>query len=370
MPRYSRRTLLSTLAIAPLSVSVPSSVAQGLSDTTPTTPSLPTGAWEFADPSEENVASDLLDAARQRIAIDTPLLAGMVVVRNGRIVMEHYQNGMGEDDPFHVWSVSKSITNIAVGLALEEGVFRGLDQTLGELIGDRIPAEADPRVASISIEHLLTMTAGWSWDSRINFSRTAETDNLDLMMSRPMQCSPGACFEYDSGCSNLLAYAVQQQSGMLMADFLDSRLFQPLGMVRPEWIETVSGANRGGGGAFLTLRDMARIGQLYLKNGRWGDQRLVDLRWVHRSTRQQASGIGALSGVNIGTGPYGYHWWVATPGGRIGFAALGYGGQVIVVVPSLELVVTAGFAGADSERPDLQQRPLPIIENFIVPAAQ
>ncbi|CAN5660939.1 serine hydrolase [soil metagenome] len=367
MPRYSRRTLLSTLAIAPFSSSIQDSMAQDFFDVTP---SFPAETWQFAEPGEENMASELLDAARQRIEIDTPLLSGMVVVRNGRIVMEHYQNGTGEGDAFHVWSVSKSITNIAVGLAVKEGLFRSLDQTLGELIADRIPAGADPRVATISLEHLLTMTAGWFWDGTINFSRAAETDNLDLMMSRQMRCSPGECFEYDSGCSNLLAYAVQQQSGMLMADFLDSRLFKPLGMVRPEWIVTSDGLNRGGGGAFLTLRDMAKIGLLYLNQGKWGDSRIVDLRWVLRSTRPQATGVGALSGVNIGTGPYGYHWWVASPGGRTGFSALGYGGQVIVVVPSLDMVVTAGFAGADPARPDLQQRPLPIIENFIIPAAQ
>nr|MBA3416525.1 serine hydrolase [Chloroflexia bacterium] len=265
--------------------------------------------------------------------------------------------------------VSKSVTGIAVGIALEEGVIGSLSQTLGELIPGRIPVDADPRVADITVEQLLTMQAGWAWDGRINFSRTAESDDLDAMLLRPLQCDPGTCFEYDSGASNVLSYIIQERSGQLMADYLQPRLFDPLGIESPGWIITVSAANRGGGGLYLTPREMAKIGYLYLNKGRWDDRQIVSAEWVERSTSPQASGAGYLSGTNIGIGPYGYHWWTGQTAAGPAFAAMGFGGQLIYVVPALDLVVVTAYGEADGTRPDLQQRPLPVIEQLIVPAA-
>jgi CubicO group peptidase (beta-lactamase class C family) len=329
----------------------------------------PTDGWRTSSLEAHGMDPSLAGLVDQRLRAEAPLLSAFVVVKDGDIVLERYHDAYQPDQPLHVWSVSKSITNIAVGLALQEGLLTSLDQTLGELIPDRIPAGADPRVYDITVEQLLTMTAGWAWDSRINFSRAAETDDLDLMLTRPLQCDPGSCFEYDSGCSNLLAYIIQDLSGQMMVDYLQPRLFDPLGIDRPEWIVTEDGANRGGGGAFLTARDMAKIGLLYLNKGVWDDQRIVSLRWVSRSTSPQSTGISYLSGANIGTGPYGYQWWIADALGHDAFAAMGYGGQMIYVVPDLELVVVTAYAEIDPARPDLQQRVRPIIEELVVPAA-
>jgi CubicO group peptidase (beta-lactamase class C family) len=329
----------------------------------------PTEGWHTAKPESHGLSPDLPELIDQRLRTEAPLLSAFLVVKDGDIVVERYHESYDPEQPFHVWSVSKSITNIAVGLAQEEGLLTGLDQTLGELIPDRIPPEADPRVYDVTVEQLLTMTAGWAWDSRINFARFAETDDLDLMLTRPFQCDPGTCFEYDSGHSNILAYIIQEVSGEMMVDYLQPRLFEPLGIEKPEWIVTEDGANRGGGGAFLTAREMAKIGLLYLNGGRWEGERIVSLRWVSRSTSPQSSGISYLSGVNIGTGPYGYQWWVADASGHKAFAALGYGGQMIYVVPDLELVVVTAYAEIDPTRPDLQQRVRPIVEELVVPAA-
>lgn len=336
---------------------------------TPAETAWPTEGWVTADPTEAGVSSSLLEQVPERMAIEAPLLSGLAVARNGILAGEWYQNGFSSDDTFHVWSVSKSITSIAVGLALEEELLPDLDMTLGELIPDRIPANVDPRVYRISVRHLLTMMGGWAWDGRINFSRTAETDDLDLMLTRPMNCDPGVCFEYDSGCSNLLSYIVQTVSGELMVDYLNPRLFVPLGMEKPDWIVTDDGANRGGGGAYLTVRDMAKFGLLYARGGKWKDQSIVSGRWVYRSTHQRSSGIGTTGGTNIGTGPYGYHWWINDRAGVDGFSALGYGGQVIYAVPSLDLVVAAGYSEADATRADLQQRIWPLVDDLILPAA-
>jgi CubicO group peptidase (beta-lactamase class C family) len=328
----------------------------------------PTTTWELALPEDVGMDPAMLAWAAQRMETETPLLSAMVVVRGGRVVFERYQNGFSADERLHIWSVSKSVTDMAIGIALQDGVITSLDQTLGELIPNRIPADADPRVWNVTVGQLLTMTAGWAWDGRINFARSLETDDLDLMLSRPLQCDPGACFEYDSGCSNLLSYIIQERTGLLMADYLQPRLFAPLGIWDAYWLTTEDGATRGGGGLHLTPREMAKIGYLYLRGGRWGDQQIIDPAWVAQSTQQHASGYSFLSGVNIGPGAYGYHWWVASPSGLPAFVASGYGGQLIYVVPALDLVVVTAFAGADGTHPELQQHPQPIIEETIVPA--
>ncbi len=331
-------------------------------------PAARTDGWPAGSPRGAGLSTEELALLETRLRSETPLLSALLIVRDGKLVYEQYAEEYDPDEPLHVWSVSKSITGMAIGLALEEGLLESLDQTIGELIPERIPPGADPRVAGITLEQLLTMTAGWAWDSRVNFARAAETDDLDLMMRRPFQCQPGSCFEYDSGCSNILAAIVEEVSGQHMVDYLQSRIFAPLGIERPDWIVTEDDVNRGGGGTFLTPRQLAKLGQLALQGGVWEGESLIDAAWLEVSTSSQSSGESFLSGANIGTGDYGYHWWVATPGEFTGFAAIGYGGQMIYVVPDLDLVVVTAFADADPERPELQQRVTPIIEDFIVPA--
>jgi CubicO group peptidase (beta-lactamase class C family) len=202
-------------------------------------------------------------------------------------------------------------------------------------------------VADITIRHLLTMTAGWAWDGQVNFARTAETDDLDLMLTRPMACDPGDCFEYDSGSSNVLAYVVQALSGELMADYLQPRLFDPLGIAPPEWVVTEDGANRGGGGIHLTA-------------GTWPRS--------DTSTSTRESGTASASSAGAGSsapppaeqrrqppqrrqhrrGALRLPLVVDEVAGKPAFAALGYGGQILYVVPDLDLVVATTVPSADA----------------------
>jgi CubicO group peptidase (beta-lactamase class C family) len=292
----------------------------------------------------------------------------MVVVRHGYIAYEGYFNGQDPDEPIHTWSVTKSVTNIATGIAFKEGLLADLDQTLGELIPDKIPDGADPRVAGISLHHLLTSTTGFQWDQRINFSRHSETDFLEPMLLRPLVCDPGACFEYDSVNTNLLSYIVETRSGETMADYLQTRLFDPLGIEKPEWTPMENGSTRGAGGLHLTARDAAKLGFLYLNNGVWDGEEIVTEEWVDLSTTAHVDGFSAINGGNIGGGAYGYQWWVADVNGYDLYRANGYGGQFIYVVPELDLVIVTLVASTVRERPDEQQRTGPIIDDTIIPS--
>lgn len=198
----------------------------------------PTDGWRTESPDSQGMDADLGEQIEARIANETPLLSSMVVVKGGYVVYEGYFNDTEPKDANEVWSVTKSVTNIGVGVAFREGLLSSTDQTLGELIPELIPDDADPRVADVTLFHLLTSTSGWEWDARTNFQRHAETDQLDLMLARPMVCDPGDCFEYDSTNTNLLSAIIQELSGETMADYLQPRLFDPLGIPKPDWLTT------------------------------------------------------------------------------------------------------------------------------------
>lgn len=329
----------------------------------------PTDGWRIADPAGDGMDPYFLSQLDAWVVNETPLLSALLVVHDGAIVFENYYNGLTWDQPFFAWSVAKSVTGIGVGIALREGLLPGLGLTLGELIPERIPAGADPRVPGITVEHLLTMTAGWEWDGRINFQRHAETDDLDFDLMRTMVFDPGACFEYDNGCSNLLSYIIQSLSGETMADYLQPRLFDPLGIARPAWLTTEDGATRGAGGMELTARDLAKLGYLFLRGGQWDEARIVDEEWVASSTRVQSSGTSDMTGANISYGSaYGYHWWVRQTAGYPAYYASGYGGQLVYVVPDFDLVVVTGVTPIAAYEPERQQSPVPCIDELIVPA--
>ena len=144
----------------------------------------PTAGWPTAAPEEQGMDPTPLAAVDQRVPAELPLLSGLVEVRGGAIVFERY-HGQAADEPIHLWSATKSVTNMAVGMAMAEGLLR-LDQTIGELIPERIPAGADPRTANVTVEHLLTMTGGWEWDSAIDFLKLDdESDWVVLKLCLP-----------------------------------------------------------------------------------------------------------------------------------------------------------------------------------------
>lgn len=330
----------------------------------------PTEGWQTATPEAHGLPADLAGQIDQWVTQTAPLTTSILVVHDGELVVDNHYNGFTPDQTFHIWSVTKSVSSIATGIAFREGLLISLDQTLGELIPNRIPANADPRVWDITLFHLLTSTSGWAWDGRINFSRHGETDDLDAMLARPMAWNPGEGFEYDSVNSNLLSYIVQVQSGVTMAEYLQPRLFDPLGIPEPEWISMYQGETRGAGGLFLRPADMAKIGYLFLQEGTWDGQQIVTPEWVAESVEGHASGTSSTSGVNIGGGGrYGYQWWVKEPLGIPSYYGNGYGGQTLYMVPALDLLVATGVAGTDVNRPGEQQPVIPIIEDLIVPAA-
>ena len=330
----------------------------------------PTAGWRSAEPATRGMDPELLAAADARIRAELPYLTSMLVVRGGDLVFEGYYGDFTETDTLEIWSTTKSVTATVVGIAVGEGLLR-VDQTVGELIPDRIPVGADPRAATVTVQHLLTMTSGFAWDSGTDFSFAFdEVDPTERALGLAMTCDPGTCYEYNSGNVNVLSSIVQTVSGQTLAEYAQPRLFDPLGITQPVWRSSVVGETLGAVGLSLTPRDLAKIGYLYLNAGVWDGAQIVPAAWIEAATSTQSSGANA-AGVNLGPGSYGYLWWISEIGGFPAYFALGVGRQFVYVVPTLDLVIVATSSNLIPYEVPIQQQqqPQPIVEELIVPAA-
>lgn len=315
--------------------------------------------WPVVDPEAENIDASL-PATLDEILPTYPALTGFVVIRNGAIVSEHYQGAYGREDPINIRSVTKSVIGTLIGIALERGDLDSLEQTIGELIPDRIPGGADPAVGQITIRSLLTMTSGLDWNYQTDYSRLeASDDPLALTLSQPVVAEQGTVYVYNSGGSHVLGVILEAVTGQQLEAWADTVLFRPLGIERGQWEETPQGEAIGGYGLYLTPRDMARLGLLSLQEGRWAGEQLLAADYIEAATSYQSDGDGT------GGTPYGYQWWVTDASGYAASFALGFGGQYIYVVPELNLIVVAavGFEGQPVEL----RSPRPIIEDVVIP---
>ncbi len=284
----------------------------------------------------------------------------ILVAVNGKTVVErYYDSGAGESDDLA--SVTKSFLSTLVGIAVSEGVLE-LDQNLDELL----PSYADvmtPQVGAITVRQLLTMTAGLPADGAVDPRPSGEDWVADIVRRGTVQ-PPGQGFAYSSVGSHLLAATLVEASGRPLLAYAREKLFDPLGIdttpafqpvltgvsdrVEARQIQTYDkagfawprdpqGINVGYGTMKMTAADMVKLGNLYLHKGAWEGEQLVPSGWIEEATSSAVStGDGGFGGPG-----YGYQWWVTTSGDHPAFAAIGYGGQMIEVVPDLRLVVVA-----------------------------
>jgi CubicO group peptidase (beta-lactamase class C family) len=300
----------------------------------------PTDGWQTAAPEEHSIDPAALAAIDARVPTETPDLSALVVVRHGYVVYERAYNGYDPAEPLNIRSVTKSVTGSLIGIALNEGFLTSLDQTVGELIPERIPDDADPRVAEITVRQLLTMTSGLAWDAGSDWPTLTASDNwVDLTLSQPVVGIPGETYVYNTGGSHLLAVIVEAVTGQDAEDYAQEKLFGPLGIEAGEWMRSPQDEPSGGSGLELTAHDMAKLGYLYLNNGVWDGVEIIPADFAQAATIYQS--VGDATG---GWANYGYQWWVtATGAGYPAYFALGYGGQHVFVVPALDLVVVTAI---------------------------
>lgn len=332
----------------------------------------PTDAWRTAPPEEHGLDADELSLLEETLTDDYPAVRSVVIVRGGYLVYERYRQGLDATDGHDVRSVTKSVVSALVGIALSVGAIEGLDQTLSELWPDRLPADADPRMARVTVRQLLSMTAGLpgddpslGGDAGVFEHIEKQPDFVRAILSLPLAADPGSQFAYSSATSHLLSVLVADTTGGSTLDFARDRLFGPLGIDTSEayvtvgpptpeeieeygrapvaWPADPQGYNFGGAFLKLPTRDLAKFGYLYLNEGRWDGEQLVPAEYVRDSTTPGEHETNA-------EGDYGWQWWIQAVRDRHAYFARGYGGQVVHVVPELDLV-TVVTADADAMIP-------------------
>jgi CubicO group peptidase (beta-lactamase class C family) len=262
-----------------------------------------------------------------------PRLRTLIVAQRGKVLVERAFRGPPPDRPVNVKSIAKSVISALVGVAIDRGVLRGVDQPITPLLRDRLPKNPDPRLAEITIEDLLTMRAGLERTSGANYGRwVSSRDWVRFALSRPFVDEPGGRMLYSTGSSHLLSAILTKASGKTTLQLARDWLGRPLDIAIPPWTRDPQGIYFGGNEMALSPRALLQFGEMYRQGGRIGGRQVLPESWIQASWRPLTSS--PFTGHS-----YGYGWFVAQAGEHPVYYAWGYGGQMLYVVPSLGLTV-------------------------------
>ena len=278
--------------------------------------------FAFAETPHEERIFDTLRAFRsaggpttaaQALAAEKKMSCGVLLIRNDSILFEYYQGKIGRSDVSTVFSISKSLTALLCGIAVDEGFIRSVDDPVTDYIAEL--RDADPRFARLTIGHLLDMRAGLKFKENYSFNPFSGMARLHYgrNMLRQMKHlkfkeEPGTSFEYCSMSTAILGIVIERATGRSYADYMSEKVWQPLGM-ESDALMSLDAVRirypRAYGGVSATARDLAKVGRLYMNRGRFGDRQIVDSAWV--DTTFSVERAHANSGKKV-TG-YSYSWW-------------------------------------------------------------
>lgn len=330
--------------------------------------------WKTASLADAGLDSEQLAAMMDHIQDgDFDNLHSLLIVKDGRLVFEEYFRGHNQSSIDDVASVTKSITSIAIGIAIEQGFIKGPDQYLSDLLPSYADIiNADPLKKKLQLWHLLTMTSGIDWDEKTypygdlkNDATKMERspDPVRFILNRTVIHESGTQFQYSAANSMLLSAILQEATGMPLVDFANSNLFAPLGISRYRWDTYPDGHTNTDGGLSLRPRDMAKIGQLMLNKGQWNDVQIISPEWVSESTQAHTT---VMPGIR-----YGYQWWRETQPILLEsvepYFAAGYGGQLITVYPDQNMIIIV--TGQTANHDENISRFIYLRNNYLLPAA-
>ncbi len=371
----TKRTFLGILLIAIVTValcSITSVIGTTRTDsgqTTATDEYWPGAEWRTSTPEEQGMDSSYIRSMIEFIQEQQKEIHSLLIIRNGYLVTEAYFYPYQKGIKQNLDSCTKSITSALVGIAINEGYIKSINDKAVSFFPDVKIANLDKRKKALTLEHLLKMAAGFDWleeaDNSLETYSTTQMmnskDPVQFILDRKMIQEPGKSFYYCTGASHLLSAILQRATGKSALEYGKEKLFDPMGMNDIHWFSDPKGVAQGGGGLYLTPADMAKFGYLFLQKGKWGGQQIVPEKWVQVSTQKQIKAPWfAYPNYNTGEGDYGYQWWKdvsTTSRPRTtdfeGYSARGFGGQYIFVIPESNLVVvfTGGNLGMDYPLP-------------------
>lgn len=322
----------------------------------------PRQSWREDTPESQGVRSDSLGRLLEFVLSNELPLHNLLVIRHGTVVLDAavypYEAGTLHD----VASVTKSVTALLIGIAIDKGAFRSVDERVISLLPQAAPTHPDSRLARVTVADLLTMRSGFACDAErgehVLSAMRRSGDWAAYTLALPFAASPGERFAYCSSNSHLLSSVLSARTGASAREFARRHLFAPLDIHDFAWPADPQGRTHGWGDLQLHPRDLARLGLLYLNGGEWNGRRIVSADWLRRSTTPH---VLIREGV-----AYGYGWWLNTTTHPYIVEAHGRGGQLLSVLPGHDavVVVTGGGLVTDQIAPFLleaidSERPLP-----------
>jgi CubicO group peptidase (beta-lactamase class C family) len=295
-----------------------------------------------------------------KAASELPRLRSLLVSLRGDVVLERYFNGARAASPANVKSVSKSLISALVGIAIERGMVPGPEAPIRTYFPE-LTRDRDERKQRITVEDLLTMRSGLESTSNRNYGAWVQSrDWVRFALTRPVLAMPGTEMEYSTGNTHLLSAVITKAAGVSTWQFAQDALARPLGFSLPHWPRDPQGIYFGGNDMLLTPRQMLAFGELYLRHGSVGSRQVVPRAWIDRSFIPR--GVSRISGNR-----YGYGWWMRELAGRQVYFAWGFGGQYIILVPTLDLVVVTTSASTVAEERRAHRRTLfELVEDLVI----
>jgi CubicO group peptidase (beta-lactamase class C family) len=314
----------------------------------------PTTDWRVSSPEAQGMDSAELAGLFANFSQDEFNLDSLLVLRHGVIVAEAYAPPFEQEMPHHLWSASKSVISALVGILLRDGYLDSLDTPILSLFPDMTAQNVDMNKEAMTVRHLLIMGSGLSCDMYMPGGDPGEgmftsADWLQYALNLPMAWEPGSEFHYCNANIYILSALITELTGMPAVDFAAQELFAPLGITDYSWESSPQGLSVGASGLHLTTRDMAKIGYLYLHDGMWDGVQIIPSDYVAESLSAQIDS--GWPDTN-----YGLLWWNIASAGT--YAALGAGGQYIVLVPEKDIVIAATGTMLESLRPYIQGYPI------------
>ena len=297
------------------------------------TKSLPRSTPEQEGVSSESIVN-LIDAFERKIEF----VHSYMIVKNGKVISEGWWNPYGPKSPHELWSLSKSFTSTAIGFAVEEGLIQ-IHDFVKDYFPEKSPENPTWQLKQLRIIDLLTMSTGHTSEPGLG----QESDDwVKHFLESELELRPGTYFMYNTPATYMLSAIIQRVTGEKLVDYLYPRLFEPLGIDRPEWETDPRGINTGGWGLHLTTEDIAKFGVFYIQEGKWNGNQLLSSDWIKMATSKQVSN-GSDPDSDWSQG-YGFQFWRSRFNTYRGDGAMG---QFCLVIPEHNTIV-AITSGTDN----------------------
>lgn len=279
-------------------------------------------------------------------------VSGLIMLKDGDVLLERYGLGRTANDCWDIQSVSKSVTSLLVGAAIQDGYIKSMDA----LVVDYIPELKGSVYDDVKLRNLMTMTAGVEWSEDASTSEmwlepfvNGINPTVSYMRRQRRIDKLGGGFLYSTGDADLAGLVVIKAVGKSLSEYLSKKIWIPYGMEKEAyWMVDSSGSERGGGCLSVCLRDLARLGQFVLEGGKAGGIQVLPQQWLAEATSVQVPLPPGESGDSGRIG-YGYLWWIY----KEAYAALGHAGQAIYVYPKDRVVIALNSAWLEPNQTDL-----------------